>query len=588
MQKEHGYSLRNVLLTAFLACMGVLVLFVVLTLVPRTNELLEQNAVERTRETVLQSTSTLNVYIDSMLSALHFASAPLTGSVAEQDAQRIERLSLMWQSRDDISTLAFFAADGTLRYGTSGLLRVEPEEVLASEWFQKAQSGLGATIYFSKPHVQSLFSNQHLLVVTLARALEYTVNNVREMGVLLMDVDYNALSDVVGGITLGASGYVYVMDEAGELICHPRIQLINQSLAVENRDAAQKKIIGVTLDRVDDRDRVLMITTVAQSRWRLVGVAYIDELLSLQNAFIRILTVVLSCTGLLALAVSSVMAFWVTRPITHLEHKMQKVQAGDLNVTITAKGFREIRAVSSAFNHMLAQIRMLMNRVVREQETKRLHELNALQAQINPHFLYNTLDSIVWMEERGRGKEAITMVVALARLFRISISRGKRFITVREELEHVRNYLIIQKMRFKERFSYVITEQSEALEERTIKLIVQPLVENCINHAINEAQAEELHIAIDARVSDTELIYTVADDGVGIPAERLPTLLTTTSRASESGIGLKNVHERIQLTYGPPYGLSIHSVEDEGTTITIRLPRGWTEENAPDGKGTSA
>lgn len=352
--------------------------------------------------------------------------------------------------------------------------------------------------------------------------------------------------------------------------------MIYQGLWAEDSAAAQAQIIGATRDVVDGRDRALVVATVAQTRWRMVGVAYIDELLALQTAFVRILTIVLACSGLLSLAAANLVAFYVTRPIAHLEYKMQKVQAGDLNVTISETGFREIRAVSSAFNHMLAQIRMLMERVVREQETKRLHELNALQAQINPHFLYNTLDSIVWMEERGRSREAITMVIALAKLFRISISKGRRFITVAEEFEHVRNYLIIQKMRFKDRFSFQLTEDPEAMNERTVKLIVQPLVENCINHAIDEAQSEELHIGIDVRVAGDDLLFTVSDDGVGIPEDRLSTLLTTAN--TKNGIGLKNVHERIQLSYGEGYGLTIHSVEDQGTVITIRIPRGWKEE----------
>ena len=147
---------------------------------------------------------------------------------------------------------------------------------------------------------------------------------------------------------------------------------------------------------------------------------------------------------------------------------------------------------------------------------------------------------------------------------------------MREELEHVRNYLIIQKMRFRDKFTYEIEAEEEALPERTVKLIVQPLVENCINHAIDEAQGTELHIGIRAWVEEKDLFFSVADDGVGIREDLLPTLLTTST--GQSGIGLKNVHERIQLTYGIGYGLSIESVEDEGTTITIRIPRGWEEK----------
>ena len=168
------------------------------------------------------------------------------------------------------------------------------------------------------------------------------------------------------------------------------------------------------------------------------------------------------------------------------------------------------------------------------------------------------------------------MVSALARLFRISISKGRSIITVREELEHVRNYLIIQKMRFKDQFTYEIEAQEETLEERTVKLIVQPLVENAINHAIDQTQPEALHIIIKAFFQGDDLLFTVEDDGIGISPEILENILT--SPAGRSGIGIKNVHERIQLTFGPSYGLQIESEEDEGTLVTIRLPRYHGEE----------
>ena len=220
---------------------------------------------------------------------------------------------------------------------------------------------------------------------------------------------------------------------------------------------------------------------------------------------------------------------------------------------------------------MAGRIEGLLENVRKEQDAQHLTELQLIQAQVNPHFLYNTLDSIIWMEERGRGREAILMVSSLARLFRLSISRGRSEITVREELEQVRHYLIIQKMRFKNKFEYTITWDEAALEETTVKLIVQPMAENAINHAIDETQDEALHIAIHAGVTEEEVIFTIEDDGVGMPPEVVDRLLT--APAGKSGIGVKNVHERIRLTYGEPYGIQVRSVEDEGTCVTIRLPR---------------
>lgn len=578
MRKEgfQGYSLHNVIMVAFLTSMGALLLFVMLVLVPRVSSLLETNAIDRTKETVLQSVATLENYVDNLLSSLHFSSALLPSDPTQPENEWQKGLDFMKESRNDILSIAFFGQDGELFYSTAGKLRVPPHEVRESEWFRKAVEWQGTVAYFSRPHVQQLFNGQRTLVISMARSLEYQQEGNWRTGVLLMDVAYGAFSAVTDGVSLGRSGFVYLMDESGELICHPKLQRIHQGLAREDREAALAQTVGITRDEEDGRERVLLITTVEQTRWRVVGVAYIDEILALQNAFIRIITVVSLIAALLSLAAATLMAFWVTRPIRLLESKMRKVEAGDLNVTIEERGFHEIRSVSTTFNHMLRRVRVLMDRVVTEQETKRLHELNALQAQINPHFLYNTLDSIVWMEERGRSQEAITMVLALAKLFRISISKGRRFITVREELEHVRNYLIIQKMRFKDKFSYHLEVDEDALEERTVKLIVQPLVENCINHAIDEAQGMELHIEIRVSVTPEDLLFTVSDDGVGIREDLLPTLLTTSS--GKNGIGLKNVHERIQLTYGAAYGLTIHSVEDQGTTITIRIPRGWEEK----------
>jgi two-component system sensor histidine kinase YesM len=249
---------------------------------------------------------------------------------------------------------------------------------------------------------------------------------------------------------------------------------------------------------------------------------------------------------------------------------MREVEQGDLTVTIDAQGFQEIRSLSTAFTHMLERVRALMRQIVAEQEAKRLHELNALQAQINPHFLYNTLDSIIWMEERGKSREAIDMVSALAKLFRISISKGKNIIPVREELEHARNYLIIQQMRFRNKFVYTIDADEAAMNLHTIKLIVQPLVENAVHHGIYTYDDKLLTISVTARALGDALVITVKDDGVGIPGQKLENILRTP--AGKSGIGLRNVNERIALTCGARYGLTVESVEDEGTTVTITLP----------------
>ena len=512
------------------------------------------------------------MFIDRLLSTLYFATTVLPDSMDSGAAGWVEQMQMIKKSDSDIISIALFHRDGTLLGAVgAGDVSLDTDEVASSEWFQKSLAWGGTSTYFSSPFVQHIFSGQRTFVIRLARSAFYQKEGRLEQGVVLMDVSYASFSRLIEGVALGKSGYVYLLDRGGEIIAHPKLQLIYNGLHEENLDEINRLLIGQGRDKVDGRERVLIAATLNQTRWRLVGVAYLDELLVLHTAFVHILTVVLICALLLSLAVATMMSYRLMRPIRHVADAIGRVESGNLSEGIPETGFREVRAISESFNRMLRRIRALMDQIVQEQEIKRLYELNALQAQINPHFLYNTLDSIIWMEERGRGREAILMVSSLARLFRLSISRGRSEITVREELEQVRHYLIIQKMRFKNKFEYTITWDEAALEETTVKLIVQPMAENAINHAIDETQDEALHIAIHAGVTEEEVIFTIEDDGVGMPPEVVDRLLT--APAGKSGIGVKNVHERIRLTYGEPYGIQVRSVEDEGTCVTIRLPR---------------
>jgi two-component system sensor histidine kinase YesM len=213
-----------------------------------------------------------------------------------------------------------------------------------------------------------------------------------------------------------------------------------------------------------------------------------------------------------------------------------------------------------------------MNQNIYEQEAKRKSELEVLQSQIHPHFLYNTLNSVVRLAGTGKNEDVITMITSLSRFFRISLSKGEHFISVADELEHIRNYLIIQKMRYKNKFEYAIEADEAALECRTMKLVLQPLVENAIYHGI-EPSADEGFITISARLLEGKLCLQVKDDGLGISPQKLSDLLTgPTHQDDGSGIGLRNVHERIRLNYGEDYGLQIESEREEGTTVSVWLP----------------
>ncbi len=571
MKKASGrYSLYMTLLAAFLVVAFTVLLFLFITLGPRVSFLMRQNAVDRIRETVQQSASGFTQYTDSLQSTMQFALSILPDTPSQSDDWHA-RMGFLKESMPEISAIGVFSEEGVPFYTSAGALRSRQPEVSKEDWFLRAREREGIITYFSPPHVQSLFENQYAYVITLSRGVRYIEEGQQRLGVLMMDIYYTQFSRLVNRVNLGDSGYAFVVGPDDTIITHPRMSQIDLGLFEENIAPVKDTVIGLADAKKDGRDSVYVIHSLDRTRWRLVGIAYVDEISQLQASFRRMFTVALISAALLAAGLALLLARLITRPLTVLGNTMLKVQHGDLNATMQEGGFREIRLISDTFNAMLSRLRELMDQIVEEQEKKRLHELNALQAQINPHFLYNTLDSIIWMEERGKSQESIRMVSALAKLFRISISKGRNEITVREELEHVRNYLIIQKMRFQDKFLYTIEAGEDALPQRTVKLIIQPLAENALNHAIDETLNEQLHLNIKAFIDGDDLCFTIEDDGVGIPEEKLATLLTMPS--GQSGIGIRNVHERIQLTYGRQYGLTIQSTEDVGTRITVRLPR---------------
>ena len=222
-----------------------------------------------------------------------------------------------------------------------------------------------------------------------------------------------------------------------------------------------------------------------------------------------------------------------------------------------------------------------MDDVMREQDERRRSELDALQSQINPHFLYNTLDSIVWMIEGEKNADAVFMVTQLASLFRISLSRGRTVISIKDELVHARNYMNIQKVRYKDAFEVYWNIEDQVLENCTVKLVLQPILENALYYGI-DAMGDEGEITVRGEKIGDDIYLSVTDNGLGMPKETVDQLLVDEERVHKhgSGVGLINVHKRIQLRFGTEYGLLIKSEPDEGTTVTIHIPAvPYNEEN---------
>jgi two-component system sensor histidine kinase YesM len=262
----------------------------------------------------------------------------------------------------------------------------------------------------------------------------------------------------------------------------------------------------------------------------------------------------------------------IGKPLRGLASAMESFESDADHFTYRpVGGTREVQELSDSFEHMVLRIQELMTTVREEEVNLRKTELKALQAQINPHFLYNTLDSIAWMCEQGRNADAVKMVHALARLFRISISRGHELIPIAKELEHAESYLQIQMYRYKNQFTYTFDVDPDCLDYYCNKITLQPIIENSINHGL-DLMVDEGRIDVRVRFDGDDIVFSVQDNGVGMSPEQLEAIMQH-GPTDRTGIGIKNVNDRLKIYFGKNYGLHITSEPDVGTCVEIRMPR---------------
>lgn len=524
----------------------------------------------------------VNINLDSYLrSMMHVSDSIYYGVIKNADLKKnniSDQISLLYETNhDQIISVGVFTEKGNVIAAEPLNELKDTADVRTQDWFRSAETRI-ENLHFSTPHVENLFKdpdNKYHWVVSLSRYVEMTSAGTITHGVLLVDMNFSGIEQICSNVDLGKSSYIYIIDGNGEIIYHPRQELIYSNLIHENNRKAATYQDGTRSEVFENEERLVTVKTVGYTGWKIVAVTPTKEITANYYQYTMFTLLCAAFASFLLIFANMFLSSRIATPIKQLEHSVKNIENGDLDETkITVSGSYEVRHLGKTIRSMVREMKNLMDDIVREQESKRKSELDALQSQINPHFLYNTLDAIVWMIENENYKDAETMVTSLARLFRISLSKGRNIVTVADELKHVQNYLTIEKMRFKNKFNFVIEADPETLTCSTIKLIVQPLVENSIHHGL-ESMDEDGEIRVKAYIRGRDLFIDVTDNGLGMPKEQADSLLkegTVTVHGKGSGIGLKNVQERIQLYFGREYGLVILSEPDEGTTVRIHLP----------------
>ena len=559
---QTGLRITTILVAMVVGVVAITLCCFLALFLNRYQEAMVQNA----RTTSVQAVSQVSTTVSNYLSDMRQAMELVEQSMAETDESRDELLSAFLEFRPDVVAVTSYSHDGQLLQCWSPD-REPKDNILQNLSFdlEKAQASQGP--YMSAPHVESIFEGYYPWVVTMTSRLPQDGSAAW----VSLDLSFSGISSYMNNVSIGQRGYCFLMDGDGNMVYHPQQQLLYSGLKSEDTAKLSQMEDGAWAN-----DTVIYsLTSVEGSDWRVVGVSYVDELVNRNVSEMVHLSLLIAAMVLLAaLFTSWLLSRLLSRPLRSLESAMEDFESdADHFDYYPVGGTREVQELSCSFGHMVMRIQQLMNTVREEEVNLRKTELKALQAQINPHFLYNTLDSIAWMCEQGRNADAVKMVHALARLFRISISKGHELIPISKEIEHAESYLQIQKYRYKNQFTYHFHVDPDCLHYLCNKITLQPIIENAINHGL-DLLVDEGRIDVYVQQDGDDIVFRVEDNGVGMSQEQIVAILEHGPK-ERTGIGIRNVNDRLQIYFGKEYGLTITSKLDVGTCVEIRMPKLW-------------
>lgn len=542
---------------------------------------IEDQATAHTGQMIEQVTRNVEFYIHDMENIIYYLSDdPQIIAFMKHQNDENDSEDMMQESRRVLKTYSdvhqevagILVVNDNNFYISNGMDRISRDPLTEESWYKRAFASPKMIHLFSKPigrNIKATLNYSGDEVVSIAKAVMDPLTG-RRLGVILIDLKLEKIKQVIEAITLGKNGFLYIMDANGGIVyapINPIVYRVKNEWLTNYNNSIVKTIQGSEFQ--------IIYKDSTYTNWKTIGVFSLNETLQ-EVTNLRHYSIMI---GIITLVLAVIAAFFFTasiaKPLSKLRMLMKKAEEGDLSVRFNSRYNDEIGQLGNSFNNMIKEISNLIDMVYVEQRRKREAELKTLQAQIKPHFLYNTLYTIQWMAQEHGAQDVVKILGALANLFRIGLSKGKEMIQVHEELEHVGSYLAIQKARYEDKLTYEIHYDEEIIHYRVLKLILQPLVENAIYHGIN-ARRGGGKIIITGSVKEGKLYFSVVDNGIGITKEKLKEIQELLDgnhvEPAAAGFGIFNVNERIRLSFGKEYGLIYTSVYEEGTKVEVWHP----------------
>lgn len=408
-------------------------------------------------------------------------------------------------------------------------------------------------------------------VFSMTRVINDMYKITNNLAIMKINISEDDISKIYSNEFTVKQNDFYIVDSNNKIISAIDKKKLGQEL---NLNISDSKLYdskeGYFQTKFNGQDYLITYYVIENLNYKIINLVPLKELLKENRVIQVVILEVVGFSFLICILAAFLFSIKVLSPLKKIRQQMKKIENEDFDVQININGNDEITMLGRSFNKMSAKLKELINQVYLIQIKQKEAELSALQAQINPHFLYNALDTIYWMARMEKAFETSKLIEALAKLFRLSLNSGKEFTLLRDEVEHIRNYIFIQKKRFGDSIVFDIEFEEELLECQVVKLVLQPLLENAIIHGIDKKDGKG-NIRVSIKKENGNVIYEIKDNGIGVDIEEINLLLKNVGN-SNRGLGIKNVNDRLKLYFGEQYGITFLSEKGEGTTVIVKQP----------------
>lgn len=558
MNKKAFFRQLKVQLTSYYFIVSIVIVFIMSSVFYYSaSKIILDDTLEQTIYSVEQTSSDLEDYVKELKGTALYLSKNdkvidyLKGGSKSSAYDVIDQAL---ETKSALVSIVVVGKEGAVLSNEKDLTMSVSDDMMKEAWYVNALDNQNMPALTSA-RLQEFTMDKNTWVIALSQEIIDQEGN--NLGVVLLDLEYKVIEGYLDHLPLGEEGFAFIMDDMSKVVYHPDTSYFLN-------DEKTEELIGMVSGKegYDQTSRLLTHhVEIPNTQWTLVGVASLDRLDVLRRQLFEVLFLIGLIVMGFVIGGSLLIANRVTYPIKRLQLSMNKLE----RMKVIKKSSLEVEHLTDSYHNMLDEIQTLMHEIKENESYLRQYELNALHSQINPHFLYNTLDTIVWMAEFNDSEKVIEVTKALAQFFRISLSKGQELISLESEIDHIRQYLFIQKMRYDDQLNYDIELPENLKEFKVPKIILQPLVENALYHGIKESSRSG-HIHIVCKEDDKTVFLSVRDNGVGFDDEDKKHHLKL------GGVGLSNVKKRVLLVY-PEADFRVNSRVGEGTLIEISIPK---------------